>query len=105
MLDEDFKLYLIEVNTNPCLETDSPLLSRIIPELINATFRLVLDPIFPCPDLTQTKKQQVNQLPIEIKYSLIFDERVDGERLDCSQEREAITDEQARNCSSRNNSP
>jgi len=23
MLDEDFKVYLIEVNTNPCLETNS----------------------------------------------------------------------------------
>ena len=39
MLDEDFRLYLIEVNTNPCLETDSPLLSRIIPELIESTFK------------------------------------------------------------------
>mmetsp|Transcript_7427 Transcript_7427/g.11616 ORF Transcript_7427/g.11616 Transcript_7427/m.11616 type:complete len:124 (-) Transcript_7427:163-534(-) len=50
MLDEDFKLSLIEVNTNPSLETDSPLLSRIVPELIEATFKLVLDPVFPCPD-------------------------------------------------------
>ena len=39
MLDEDFKLILIEVNTNPCLETDSPLLSRIIPELLEASFK------------------------------------------------------------------
>jgi tubulin polyglutamylase TTLL1 len=39
MLDEEFKLNLIEVNTNPCLETDSPLLSRIIPELLEASFK------------------------------------------------------------------
>jgi hypothetical protein len=39
MLDEDFRLRLIEVNTNPCLETDSPLLSRIIPELLEASFK------------------------------------------------------------------
>ena len=39
MIDDDFKLSLIEVNTNPCLETDSPLLSRIIPELIEASFK------------------------------------------------------------------
>ena len=26
MLDENFKVYLIEVNTNPCLETNTPLL-------------------------------------------------------------------------------
>ena len=26
MLDSDFKVYLIEINTNPCIETNSPLL-------------------------------------------------------------------------------
>lgn len=39
MIDTDFKLSLIEVNTNPCLETDSPLLSRIVPELLEASFK------------------------------------------------------------------
>ena len=39
MLDDNFKLVLIEVNTNPCLETESPLLARIIPELIDNTFK------------------------------------------------------------------
>jgi tubulin polyglutamylase TTLL1 len=31
MIDDDFKVFLIEANTNPCLETGSPLLARIIP--------------------------------------------------------------------------
>ena len=39
MMDENFKLILIEANTNPCLETESPLLSRIIPELIESSFK------------------------------------------------------------------
>lgn len=39
MLDDNFKLSLIEVNTNPCLETESPLLARIIPELLDNTFK------------------------------------------------------------------
>jgi hypothetical protein len=29
MIDEDFIVYLIEANTNPCLETNSAVLSRI----------------------------------------------------------------------------
>lgn len=63
MIDQDFKLSLIEVNTNPCLETESPLLARIIPELIENTFRMVLDPIFPSPDLSTNRKQFVNEIP------------------------------------------
>jgi tubulin monoglycylase TTLL3/8 len=31
MIDENYKLFLIEINTNPCLELSSPLLGRIIP--------------------------------------------------------------------------
>ena len=68
MLDSAFKLHLIEVNTNPCLETDSPLLSRIIPELINAAFKLSLDPIFPCPDQAMCKRFQGCGLTQEIKF-------------------------------------
>ena len=35
MIDEDFKVYLIEINTNPCYEFSSTLLARIIPTMIN----------------------------------------------------------------------
>lgn len=33
MIDELFKVWLIEINTNPCLEQSAPLLSRIIPSI------------------------------------------------------------------------
>lgn len=46
MIDENFRVYLIEANTNPCLEVCCPLLSRIIPEVIDNTFRIGLDPLF-----------------------------------------------------------
>jgi tubulin polyglutamylase TTLL1 len=39
MLDEDFKVYLIEVNTNPCLEISSTLLARLIPNMIENVLR------------------------------------------------------------------
>ena len=81
MLDDEFKLSLIEVNTNPCLETESPLLARIIPELIDNTFKIVLDPIFPSPDLSSNRKLLINELPQEIKYQLIFDEDIEGPAL------------------------
>lgn len=34
MIDAHFKLYLIEVNSNPCLEISCPLLGAIVPRMI-----------------------------------------------------------------------
>lgn len=81
-------MHLIEVNTNPCLETESPLLTRIINELLENTFKIVLDPLFPTPDLTSVKKVQVNEIPNQLKYTLIFDEDIDGPQLIKGQESE-----------------
>eukprot|EP00347_Sterkiella_histriomuscorum_P023784 403333401 len=81
MLDEDFRLYLIEVNTNPCLEMSSPLLCRIIPEVLDNAFRIILDPIFPSPDLSSNKKCAINEIPQEIKFTLVFDETIEGPEL------------------------
>jgi len=42
MIDEDFKVYLIEINTNPCYEFTSTLLARIIPNLINNALEYII---------------------------------------------------------------
>lgn len=34
MVDRDFKPWLIEVNYNPCLEVNCPILERVIPPMI-----------------------------------------------------------------------
>jgi tubulin polyglutamylase TTLL1 len=39
MFDTDFRVYLIEANTNPCLEVSSPLLGRIIPFMLDNAFK------------------------------------------------------------------
>jgi len=46
MIDENFKVFLIECNTNPNLEICCPLLARIMPELLDNSFRIALDPIY-----------------------------------------------------------
>lgn len=43
--------------------------------------RIVLDPIFPSPDLSSNRKLLINELPQEIKYQLIFDEDIEGPAL------------------------
>jgi tubulin polyglutamylase TTLL1 len=47
MIDDHLKVHLIEINTNPCLEISSGLLGRIIPLMVEQTFRVSLDVIFP----------------------------------------------------------
>lgn len=39
MLDENLRPWLIEVNTNPCLELSSSLLGRVIPNMVEHALR------------------------------------------------------------------
>ena len=41
MIDDDFKMYLIEVNTNPCLETSTTLLARLIPNMVENALKFI----------------------------------------------------------------
>ena len=46
LIDADFNTYLIEVNTNPCLDEASPLLAKLVPRMINDALRLTIDQTF-----------------------------------------------------------
>jgi D-alanine-D-alanine ligase-like ATP-grasp enzyme len=39
MIDEEFRVYLIEVNTNPALSVPCPLLARVLHQLLDSTFK------------------------------------------------------------------
>ena len=78
MIDEDFTVYLIEANTNPCLETNCSLLSRLIPGMLDSSFSIAVDPLLPPPDLNFKRAHEALH---ENKYSLIFDETIEGETL------------------------
>jgi tubulin polyglutamylase TTLL1/tubulin monoglycylase TTLL3/8 len=68
LVDAMGKPWLCEVNTNPSLEICSSLLSRIIPELVENTFRLVVD-IFLPPRKTPEYAQS---FLTNNKYSLLY---------------------------------
>lgn len=78
MIDEDFTVYLIEANTNPCLETNSSVLSRLIPVMLDNTFSLALEPLLPPPDLNF---KRANEALHQNQYQLVFDESVEGDEL------------------------
>ena len=78
MLDDAFKVYLIEANTNPCLETTCPILQKIIPDIIDSGFRLALDPLFPPPNFTKRMSQQI---PLTL-WELCYDSQCDDARME-----------------------
>lgn len=46
MFDCDLNPFLIEINTNPGLEISSPLISELVPRMIDDSLRLTIDDIF-----------------------------------------------------------
>jgi hypothetical protein len=46
MFDENYKPYLLEVNTNPGLEISSPLIEMLIPRMLDDAFKLTIDQVF-----------------------------------------------------------
>jgi len=51
MVDQDFRTWLIEVNTNPYLGKPNQWAKKVLPEMMDETLRIVLDPIYPPRDL------------------------------------------------------
>jgi hypothetical protein len=49
MLDDKLKPFLIEANSNPCLETSGVILGKLIPELVDNVIMTAIDPLFPPP--------------------------------------------------------
>ena len=65
ILDEDFNTWLIEVNTNPCLEESNQLLKDYIPRAIEDMFKLTIDKIFPKHSLKRKRN------PVQADLSVI----------------------------------
>lgn len=65
MVDELFKVWLIEVNTNPWIEESSKLLEAYIPRIINDALKLTIDIDF-------KKKYPEQEQELNIKNKRIF---------------------------------
>lgn len=46
MIDEDFRIWLIEVNTNPYIGLHNDSMQDILPKMFDGLFKIVLDPVF-----------------------------------------------------------
>jgi len=46
LIDEDFRVWLIEVNTNPYLGQPNKWTKQLVPDMVDELFQIVLDPIY-----------------------------------------------------------
>lgn len=81
MLDENFRVYLIEVNTNPCLETSCPLLQKIITDVVDSGLKIALDPLYPPPNQQKRMNTQISV----IQWQMCFDEELDAPMIEALQ--------------------
>ncbi|KRX10741.1 hypothetical protein PPERSA_12362 [Pseudocohnilembus persalinus] len=58
VIDKELNTWLIEVNTNPCLEESSPLLKQLIPRMMDDAFKLTVDQVFKCQNKTLLQQKQ-----------------------------------------------
>ncbi|OMJ73721.1 hypothetical protein SteCoe_27535 [Stentor coeruleus] len=77
LLDANLRPWLLEVNTNPCLELSSTILARIIPAMLENALKIALDPLFPEPkgNLRKFSSRSHYLLP-ENKFELIYHQDV-----------------------------
>ncbi|CAD8098530.1 unnamed protein product [Paramecium primaurelia] len=84
MIDDTFNVKMIEANTNPSIEICCPLLSKLIPQMLDNAFKIALDPIFPPPNFYNPKKI-ICENYLDNKFELVFDEMTDGSLITQSQ--------------------
>lgn len=71
LIDSSFKPWLIEFNTNPCLEVNCSLLARLIPNMLNNVMNLTADILFPAPRKKKAKDEGWSQEGF--KFELLMD--------------------------------
>lgn len=82
MFDDDFRPYLIEVNSNPSLEPSNNALVKLFTHMLDNTFRIAIEPLFPPSEGFSLKKGSIGvETCPENRFDLIFDERIDGPDL------------------------
>jgi len=71
LIDEDFRVWLIEINSNPYIGTPNTYTKKLVPTMIDELLTLVLDPFYP-PSNSYFEKQKENPLPNN--FELIYQE-------------------------------
>jgi hypothetical protein len=61
IIDEDFRLWLLEVNTNPYLGAPNKFIANLLPKMMDDCLSLVLDPVYPPAVTPENLKDKENR--------------------------------------------
>ena len=64
MIDEDFRVWLIEVNTNPYLGIANEFIADLLPRMVSEMFDIVLDTVY-----APKNKYKLTERNFELIYS------------------------------------
>lgn len=69
IMDEDFNLWLIEVNTNPCIEESSTMLKYYLRRMIEDMIKIEIDYHFPKPSKKKKgEKTEKDEYALQEKF-------------------------------------
>ena len=68
LIDEDFRIWLIEVNTNPYFGIPNEYIADLLPQMIDDMTKLVIDPVYPPKNVEER----------ENGFELIYNESVEN---------------------------
>jgi hypothetical protein len=75
LIDEDFRVWLIEVNSNPYIEMPNQYIEGLLPKMLNDMFEIVLDPhVLLLNSLPPKGRTSVrNSVDLENQFELLYD--------------------------------
>lgn len=74
MIDEDFRIWLIEVNTNPYFGIPNEYITDLLPKMIDDMTKIVVDPYYP-PRNVDSERENLFELLYSENGDTIFNKR------------------------------
>jgi len=74
LIDEDFRVWLIEVNTNPYFGVPNEYIADLLPKMIDDMTKLVVDPMFP-PKEVDSERENLFELLYSESHDQIINKR------------------------------
>lgn len=71
LIDEDFRLWLIEVNTNPYLGVPNSFIAGLLPKMMDDLMQLSVDPILPPQNIPESNNCELLIIQI-VKHQMIL---------------------------------